>query len=119
MRGAVYDEQPKKTPALKPEADVRSDVATILILDDDLGFAFWLGQTLCAPNCETLPAKNVPEAAALIGQFKLTIDLVIMNPAVPGAADFTRGLRRQQGHLRVATLDAQTVDTRRSGWRAV
>ena len=93
-------------------------MATILILDDDLGFAFWLGQTLSAPHCETLPAKNVPEATALIDQFKLTIDLVIMSPTVPGAADFTRGLRRQQGHLRVATLEAPQPEYRRANWTA-
>lgn len=80
-------------------------MATILILDDDLGFSFWLGQTLTAPHCETLPAKSVAEATALIGQFKLKIDFLIMNPAVPGALAFTRALRRKQKHLRVATLD--------------
>lgn len=89
---------------------MRSPVATILILDNDLGFAFWLGQTLSAGNCEALPATNVPEATALIGHFRLTIDLVIMNPSVPGAADFTRTLRREQGHLRVAELIPESAD---------
>lgn len=85
-------------------------MATILILDNNLGFAFWLGQALSASKCEALPAMNVPEATALIGHFKLTIDLVIMNPSVPGAADFTRALRQEQGYLRVATLDPESID---------
>lgn len=87
-----------------------SDVATILILDDDLGFSFWLGQSLNAPHCRALPAKSVAEAAALIGQFKLKIDFLIMNPAVPGASDFTRALRREQKHLRVATLSPEAFE---------
>ncbi len=85
-------------------------MATILILDNNLGFAFWLGQALSTANCEALPAMNVREANALIGHFKLDIDLVILNPSVPGAADFTRNLRQQQGHLRVATLDSEAFD---------
>jgi len=85
-----------------------SAVATILILDNDLGFSFWLGQSLNAPHCRALPAKSVAEAVALIGQFKLKIDFLIMNPAVPGASDFTRALQRGQKHLRVATLTPET-----------
>ncbi|HLK48916.1 MAG TPA: hypothetical protein VKT49_12315 [Bryobacteraceae bacterium] len=79
-------------------------MATILILDNDLGFVFWLGQTLTTPQCTALPALSVPEANTLISQLKLTIDFLIMNPAVPGAAEFTRSLRKQHRQMRVATL---------------
>jgi DNA-binding response OmpR family regulator len=85
-------------------------VATILILDDDLGFALWLGQALSAASCRVLPATSVTEAAALIRHFHLTVDLVILNPSVAGGADFTRDLRREQGYLRVATLDVAVPD---------
>ena len=81
-------------------------MVTILILDDDLGLTFWLGQVLTAPHCETVPARSVSEATALIRQFKLKIDFLLMNPSLPGAADFKRALRREQRHLRVATLDS-------------
>lgn len=80
-------------------------MATILILDDDLGFALWLGQALSAATCRVLPASSVTEAAALISHFDLTVDLVILNPSVAGGRDFTHTLRREQGYLRVATLD--------------
>lgn len=81
-------------------------VATILILDNDLGFAFWLGQILTAPHCTALPAFNVAEASELIGHFNLKIDFLIMNPAVPGAEEFTRALRKEHRQMRVATLTA-------------
>lgn len=80
-------------------------MATILILDDDLGFALWLGQALSAASCRVLPATSVTEAAALVSHFQLTVDLVLLNPSVAGGADFTRTLRREQGYLRVAMLD--------------
>jgi hypothetical protein len=85
-------------------------VATILILDNDLGFAFWLGQTLTAPHCTALPALSVDEASALIGEFKLKVDFLIMNPAMPGAVEFTRALRKEQRQMRVATLATEKGD---------
>ena len=83
-------------------------VATILILDNDLGFAFWLGQILSAPHCTALPAFNVAEASELINHFDLKIDFLIMNPAVPGAEEFTRALRKEHTQMRVATLTPGT-----------
>ena len=78
-------------------------MATILILDDDLGSAFWLSQ-MFAGGCEVVPAKTVAEAFALIRRFRLTIDLALVNPAIPDSTEFTRALRKTQGRLRVATL---------------
>ena len=89
-----------------------STVATILILDNDLGFAFWLGMTLTAPHCAAFPAQSVGEASALISAFNLKIDFLIMNPAVPGASEFTHALRAEHSLMRVATLtDALSRDT--------
>ena len=79
-------------------------MATILILDNDLGFAFWLGMTLTAPHCAAFPAQSVGEASAMISAFNLKIDFLIMNPAVPGASEFTRALRAEHSLMRVATL---------------
>ena len=39
---------------------------TILIVDSDLGFVFWLGRALHDAGYEALPAKDVPEATAII-----------------------------------------------------
>jgi hypothetical protein len=89
----------------------RSAVATILILDDDLGSAFWLSQRF-AGGCEVVPARTVREAVALIGRFHLTIDLALVNPAVPGGSEFARNLRKSQGHLRVATLVSENENSR-------
>jgi hypothetical protein len=100
-----YDGSSSRTKQIVRDRVVRSIVTTILILDDDLGFALWLGQSLSAARCRVLPATSVSEAGTLISHFGLTVDLVILNPSVAGGADFTRTLRREQGYLRVATLD--------------
>ena len=89
----------------------RSAVATILILDDDLGSAFWLSQ-MFAGGCEVVPAKTVPEAVELIARFRLTIDLALVNPSVRGSSEFTRALRKTQGRLRVANLVCDSEDSR-------
>lgn len=47
---------------------------------------------------------TVADAAALINHFKLEVNLLIMNPAIPGAVEFSRALRKEQRQMRVATL---------------
>lgn len=76
-------------------------MATILILDEDLGFVFWLGQALTAASFKPLPAQNVSDAKRWLRRFKLIVDVLILDPAVPGAIEFAEWLRCQQGQLRV------------------
>ena len=75
-------------------------MAAILILDDDLGFLFWLGQALAA-DFKPIPAPSVADAKKLLRRLRTRIDVLIVNPLIPGAVPFTRGLRRKQGRLRV------------------
>jgi DNA-binding response OmpR family regulator len=82
-------------------------VKSILILDDDLGFVFWLGQTLDAAGYDSLPAKGVPEAIELLAQFRLRIDVLIARCTLPHVAEFANALRSFEGeHLStIALLD--------------
>lgn len=91
---------------------VPSIVTTILILDNDLGFCFWLGQALTGSQCKAFPATTITEAVTLIAQFRLTIDFLILNPAMPGAMDFMKALRLEQRHLRVAVMASDTFEGR-------
>jgi hypothetical protein len=38
-------------------------MVTVLIIDNDLGFMFWLGQILSEAGYAVLPAKSAPEAS--------------------------------------------------------
>jgi hypothetical protein len=79
-------------------------VKTVLIIDPELGFVFWLGQMLLAAGYEALPAKGVPEAIALLGELGVAVDLLIVNPALPGAPKLAEELRRSRGDLKVLVL---------------
>jgi hypothetical protein len=76
----------------------------VLIVDDDLGFVFWVGQALDVAGYNALPAKGVPEALSLVDLFAGRIDLLLIRTALPGAADFAAGLLRSQGTLKVIGL---------------
>ena len=67
---------------------------TVLIVDDDLRFVFWLGTALNQAGYEALPAKNFPDAIELLNQIKFAIDLLIVNPALQGFADFVNCVTR-------------------------
>jgi len=72
-------------------------VKNVLIIDSDLGFVFWLGQTLDAAGYETLPAKGVPEAISLLSKFRIVIDVLIAQAKQDGVDAFAVELRRAQG----------------------
>ena len=73
---------------------------TVLIIDDDLGFAFWLGRALQDAGHEALPAKGFSEASAILSELKTEIDLLIVNSSLAGAADFVNALRRSRANVK-------------------
>lgn len=77
---------------------------TILILDNDLGFLFWLGDLLHGAGLQPVPALSVSQATELLGEFNLAIDLLVANLAVSGAGDLARNLRHESHARIVAAL---------------
>ena len=73
----------------------------VLILDDDLGFVFWLGHLLDDTGYSALPAKSVPDAALLLRQLDTSVDVLVINTALPGGLDFMADLHRSQPGIRV------------------
>jgi DNA-binding NarL/FixJ family response regulator len=80
---------------------------TILILDDDLGFVFWLGHLLDAAGYSTLPAKSIYDGAILVQQLGLSVSVLIVNLGMAGRLDFTAALR--QSPRRGAALGTRVV----------
>jgi ActR/RegA family two-component response regulator len=67
---------------------------TVLILDDDLGFAMWLGRALNRPGLQALPATTSEEAMAIAQRVEPTnVHLVIANLAIAGSC-WRRSQRR-------------------------
>src|SRR5882724_4454329 len=58
---------------------------SVLIVDRDLGFVFWLGRALDDAGYQALPAKGIGDATELLGHMNLEIDLLIVSPSMPGA----------------------------------
>ena len=77
---------------------------TILIVDGDLGFVFFLGQMLDAAGYAALPARSVADAAALVEEFHLEIGLLILNTSLDGGVAFARKVLGAQGHLRTIAI---------------
>lgn len=76
-------------------------MATILILDDDLGFVFWLGQTLASPEFRPFPSPSVAEAKKLLRMLTAGLDVLIVSPELPGAVEFARDLQKRRPELRL------------------
>ena len=52
---------------------------SVLIVDHDLGFVFWLGRALDAAGYCALPAKDVTSALELLNEFPVTVSLLIIS----------------------------------------
>jgi DNA-binding response OmpR family regulator len=79
----------------------------ILIVENDLGFIFWLGGTLVAADYQPWPACGVSDATELVGKAAIAIDLLIIDPSLPDATKLIAVLRRSQADLKVIALGAK------------
>jgi DNA-binding response OmpR family regulator len=82
----------------------RVTVINILLVDSDLGFTFWLGQLLDQAGYEAFPAKSIADAIQLLDQLKFQIDVLVLNPALEGAASLASVLRHSQPHIRIIAV---------------
>jgi len=83
---------------------------TVLVVDSDVGFVFWLGQALDQNRYGVLPAANVPNARTLLDEFGNAVDLVVVNPALRDTADFVGTLRGRNPRLKVVLVTVPTAE---------
>jgi len=78
----------------------------VLIVDNDLSFAFWLGRALDQAGYDAFPARNVVNAIRLLKELKIVPDLMIITGACLGESSFLSELRQTQSGLTIiAVLD--------------
>jgi hypothetical protein len=77
---------------------------TVLLIDSDLGFVFWLGRALDKAGYEAFPAKSIPGALKLIAELDLSVGLVIVNYSLPGSAEFFVHIRHKQRLAKIVGL---------------
>jgi hypothetical protein len=79
-------------------------VKTVLIVDDDLGFAFWLGQALDRAGYETWPARSVTAAKSLLTEVRLAVDLLVITASLPRALALATYLGRSRADFKVIAV---------------
>jgi DNA-binding NtrC family response regulator len=77
---------------------------TVWIVDDDLGFVWWLGEVFTDAGCRTLPALSCAQAMALIDELRVGIDLLIVNPQLPGVTGMLETLRSTHPKLKTVVI---------------
>ena len=80
----------------------------ILIVDSDLGFVCWLGEALFGAGYQPWPACSVADAISVVGRKPaIPLDLLIVNPCLPGISHLITLYRRRQAHLKVIAVGRQ------------
>ena len=99
------------SPDMTPSPE-QTHAETILIIDNDLGFLMWLGLSLASRGYLTIPATSCQNALRLVDELQPpTIDLVMINRALPGASDLISVLRSRRGSLKVMSIEDQVHAT--------
>lgn len=108
-------------PTFRSDGKMPLKRSTILIIDSDLGSVFWLGHVLDEAGFESLPAKSLSDAASLLAELKIGVDLLIVRNSIPGAAAFADSLRWLQRHLKTIGLlsadeEVRELDPHMDAW---
>jgi CheY-like chemotaxis protein len=78
----------------------------VLIVDDNVGFLFWLGEVLAGSNYQPWPACSAADASKMLRSKHLAqLDLLVVNPSLRGATAFIARLRRNRPTLKVLAVD--------------
>jgi hypothetical protein len=101
----------------------------VLIVDEDLGFIWWLGQIFSQAGCQVVPTLSSDQTLSLARDLNLKVDLVVVNPELSGISELIQALsstrppkvvaiRNHDSNIRVA-LPAHATLERPSGWGPV
>lgn len=82
----------------------RPPAPAIWIVDDDLGFVWWLGEIFTQAGCRALPALSCAEAAALMKKLGIEPDLIVLNLDLPGIADLLHYVQRTRRHVKIVGI---------------
>ena len=112
------------------KGDPASASQSVLIVDDDLGFVFWLGELLAEAGYSAVPALDCQQAVSHLKQFHVTVSAVIVNPGLEGIPRLLQTLGKTNTSLRIVVVPGSGADApsgisayavleRPSGWESV
>jgi DNA-binding NtrC family response regulator len=101
----------------------------VLIVDEDLGFVWWLGQIFSQAGCQVVPTLSSDQTLALARDLNLKVDVIVVNPELSGISELIQALsstgrpkivaiRDHGSNVRVAVPAHATLE-RPSGWGPV
>jgi DNA-binding response OmpR family regulator len=88
-----------------------SAIASVLVIDRELGFMFALSQALRKRNIAAIPCCSVGEAEALLANLQPDLSVLLINCSCPGVCAFVRELRRRS-KLRVVGITSDSRQCR-------
>ena len=77
------------------------NISIVLVVDDDLGFVWWLGEIFFRAGYQVVPALSCREAISLLKELELRGDLVLVNPELLGVSRMLRLLNRANPQMRM------------------
>jgi DNA-binding NtrC family response regulator len=77
---------------------------TVWIVDDDLGFVWWLGEIFTDAGCRAVPALSCVQAISLLQMLNVGIDLLVVNPRLPGISGMLQVLSRANRSLKIVVI---------------
>lgn len=86
---------------------------TVLIVDRDPGFLFWLGEIFTQAGYHAIPALDCGRAVSLTRKLSVQLVLVVVNPELPEVAWMLETLRHTEEHFKVVHIanDDDDIDT--------
>ena len=76
----------------------------VLIVDEDLGFVFWLGQIFSEAGCRALPALNYRQALLITATMPLQIDVVVIDPEIEGTLQIIQTISKAQRDVKIVAI---------------
>jgi DNA-binding NtrC family response regulator len=110
-------------------AGLVDQATTVLIVDTDLGFIFWLGELFNEIGCNVVPALDCAQAVSILNDLTLKIDMVVVSYRLTGVPQMIDALRTSGRVLRIVAISegaeagdavkADAILTRPSAWQQV
>jgi DNA-binding response OmpR family regulator len=85
-------------------------VPAILIVDEDVGFLWWLGELFHEAGYQSIPALSCREALSLARDVKGGVDLVLVHPGLRGVSHLIQALRSMHA-IKVILLQENAGET--------
>ena len=109
---------------------VNSGASSVLIVDDDVAFVWWLGEVFTAAGYQSVPALHCRQALSLSKKLDLRVDLIAVNPQLPGVLRMLEAFAAARPGLKViliqdhnsepsAAIHGDATLQRPSGWEPV